>query len=107
MAVGGTGGRQPLGELEVVAGGGSRGNAGGGGGGSSSSNADDSGDAPRGNRDFVLTNERVAAVRCYLRENDPLFIRANLSKLRDGTLKPLVVGDTVKAARRYVGLTDI
>eukprot|EP00903_Cladosiphon_okamuranus_P013658 g12719.t1 len=72
--------RQPLGELGIAVGGG--------------------GDAPHGNRDFVLTKERVAAVRCYFRENDPLFIRANLTKLREGTLKPLVVGDTVKAARR-------
>lgn len=92
---GGTGARQPLGDLGIAAGGS---NAGGGGSG------DGSGDAPRGNRDFVLTKERVAAVRCYFRENDPLFIRANLSKLRDGNLKPLAVGDTVRVARRYVGL---
>lgn len=94
---GGAGGRQPLSELGVPGGGASGGGSG---------NAGSSGDAPRGNRDFVLTKERVAAVRCYFREDDPLFIRANLSKLREGTLKPLAAGDTVKAARRYDTLGD-
>lgn len=100
-AAGGSGGRQPLGELGA-AGGGSSGNAGAGAGDDDDDedNGSSSGDAPRGNRDFVLTKERVAAVRCYFRENDPLFIRANLGKLRDGTLLPLRVGDTVNAARR-------
>ncbi len=91
-ATDGRGRRQPLGELSDKNDGEAGGGGGGGGGG---------GDAPpRGIRDFVLTKERVAAVQLYLRESDPLFIRANLNKLREGTLKPFVVGDTVKAARR-------
>ncbi|CBN79649.1 conserved unknown protein [Ectocarpus siliculosus] len=45
----------------------------------------------------------MAAVRCYLRDGDPLFIRSNLSKLEAGTLTRLAVGDTVRVARRCRG----
>ncbi|CAN0081689.1 unnamed protein product, partial [Ectocarpus fasciculatus] len=45
----------------------------------------------------------VAAVRCYLRDGDPLFIRSNLSKLEAGTLTRLAAGDTVRVARRCRG----
>ncbi|CAM9784127.1 unnamed protein product [Ectocarpus sp. 13 AM-2016] len=45
----------------------------------------------------------MAAVRCYLRDGDPLFIRSNLSKLEAGTLTHLAVGDTVRVARRCRG----
>ncbi|CAM9343990.1 unnamed protein product [Pylaiella littoralis] len=94
--------RHPFGELGARGGGGNNG-----GGDSNAGGAADHGGngnvPPCGNRDFVLTKERMAAVGCYLRENDPLFIRANLSKLREGTLKRLAVGDTVKVARRCRG----
>ncbi|CAM9263881.1 unnamed protein product, partial [Ectocarpus sp. 8 AP-2014] len=45
----------------------------------------------------------MAAVRCYLRDGDPLFIRSNLSKLEAGALTRLAVGDTVRVARRCRG----
>ncbi|CAM9945974.1 unnamed protein product [Ectocarpus sp. 4 AP-2014] len=45
----------------------------------------------------------MAAVRWYLRDGDPLFIRSNLSKLEAGTLTRLAVGDTVRVARRCRG----
>lgn len=50
--------------------------------------------------DVVLTEERVAAVRCYLRDDDPIFVRRNLKRLLEGTLVQLAVGDTVTVARR-------
>ena len=55
---------------------------------------------------FPLNEERVAAVRCYLRDNDPIFVRKNLKRLLEGTLEQLAVGDTVTVARRYVGRLD-
>lgn len=54
---------------------------------------------------FPLTEERVAAVQCYLRDNDPIFVRKNLKRLLDGTLGQLAVGDTVTVARRWVDRT--
>lgn len=48
----------------------------------------------------VLAEERLTAVRCYLRDNDPIFVRRNLKRLMDGTLVGLAVGETVTVARR-------
>lgn len=62
-----------------------------------------SGERPaRGNDEGVvcLTEERVAAVQCYLRDGDPIFIRSNLKRLKAGTLVRLRVDDTVVVARR-------
>lgn len=51
-------------------------------------------------RGVVLTEERLAAVRCYFRDDDPIFIRTNLKRLLEGTLICLEKGDTVTVARR-------
>lgn len=50
--------------------------------------------------DVVLTDERLNAVRCYLRDEDPLFVRTNLRRLLNGTLVQLENGDSVSVARR-------
>lgn len=91
-----SGSRQPLGELRAWEGDGSSNNSNN----NNNNGGSRGGRAPCGNRDFVLTEERMAAVRCYFREGDPLVIRANLTKLAEGTLKRLAVGDTVSVARR-------
>lgn len=48
-----------------------------------------------------VMEERVASVRCYLRDDDPIFVRRNLKRLLAGSLAQLDVGDTVTVARRF------
>lgn len=50
--------------------------------------------------EVVLTEERLEAVRYYLRDDDPIFVRSNLKRLIEGTLVRLEKGDTVTVARR-------
>lgn len=69
--------------------------SGGGGGGSCNS-----GPVLAGRKAAVVAGERLAAVRCYLRDDDPIFIRRNLRRLQEGVLARLAVGDTVTVARR-------
>lgn len=49
---------------------------------------------------IVVDEARIATVKCYFRDDDPIFIRRNLNRLRKGTLAELAVGDIVNVARR-------
>lgn len=48
----------------------------------------------------VVDEARIATVKCYFRDDDPIFIRRNLNRLQKGTLAELAVGDIVNVARR-------
>lgn len=49
---------------------------------------------------IVVDEARIATIKCYFRDDDPIFIRRNLNCLRKGTLAELAVGDIVNVARR-------
>lgn len=58
---------------------------------------------PQVRHDDGRSADRIAAVKLYTRDEDPLFVRINLDKLLKGKLLVLRVGDMVTVARRWVG----